>query len=169
MARNLHKTLSYEKRLIAKKMYQIRILSDLLYELDGEFDKTRLEQIIWTWEGGMTFTDLNKNEFKKVKSILKRYGLSRLQKTSNEDGIKLEGTIADKFIQSKYGDIKVHVYVEFNWALPKTCTVTYKTSLKKLKQDKYQMIDGEIHEEVITTEIDCEKPVLAAVFDAAIS
>ena len=39
MARNIHLALSYEKRLLAKKMYQIRILSDELYDLDSVFDR----------------------------------------------------------------------------------------------------------------------------------
>ncbi len=167
MARIIHKNLGYEKRSIAKKMYQIRILSDLLYELDKKFKKERLEQVIWTWEGGITFKNLNKEEFKKVKTVLKSWDLSQLEKTSNEDGIKLEGTIAEKYLKSKHGDIKVRVYIDFNWSLPETCTITYKTSFKKLNKDKYQMINGELHEEVITTEIDCKKPVLSSVFDAA--
>ena len=169
MARNLHKSLGYEKRLLGKKMYQIRVLSDLLYELDTVFNRTRLEQAIWTWEGGMVFTNLKKEEFKKVKLILKKFGLSKLQKLHEEDQIKLEGSIAEKFLRSRYGDIKVRVSIEFTWALPDSCTVIYNTTLKKVDSDRFQMLDGELHEEVITTEIDCKKPVLSAVFGAAIS
>ena len=71
MARNIHLALSYEKRLLAKKMYQIRILSDVLYELDSVFDRARLDQVIWTWESGLTFSDLKKEEFKKKEDRMK--------------------------------------------------------------------------------------------------
>jgi hypothetical protein len=167
MARNIHLALSYEKRLLAKKMYQIRILSDVLYELDSVFDRARLDQVIWTWESGLTFSDLKKEEFKKVKNILKKYNLSKLQKTSNEEGIKLEGVIAEKYLNSKHGDMKAKIWVDFNWKLPDTCKITYKTTLHVADKERFRVIDGVIHEEVIVTEVDCKKPVLSSVFDAA--
>ena len=173
MARNIHTNLWYEKDNLTRRMYQIRIMSDLMYDLDGIFSKSRQENVIQTWSGGIGFTDLTKDEYRHVRTLLRKLGHGKLQKMSNSDGITLSGNFAesevDRRTSSGLRPLKVWCSVEFIWGLPDSCEVTYKETFRLADTERFFVKDGEIHEKNIEAKVECSKPVMEAVFDAPLA
>ena len=91
IGRNHHKMLSWEKRRIVERSYQIQAMSDVLYNIEEDIGYERLKKVSYTWGSGITFTNLNKEEFKVVKSLLP--SMSKLDKVSNEYGLTLKGRL----------------------------------------------------------------------------
>ena len=173
MARNIHTNLWYEKDNLTRRMYQIRIMSDLMYDLDGIFSKSRQENVIQTWSGGIGFTDLTKDEYRHVRALLRKYGHGKLQKMSNSDGITLSGNFAESTVDRRTSSglrpLKVWCNVEFMWGLPDSCEVTYVETFRKADTERFFVKDGEIHEKIEEAKVECSKPVLEAVFDAPLA
>ena len=175
MARNLHRNLWYEKDNISRRMYQVRIMSDVMYELDKVFSKGRQKNAFWTWNGGIRFTDLTKKEYRAVRKTLHNFGLGKMQKMTNEDGINLSGNFADAEMERRLTDtgtmhpLKVWVNAEFTWGLPDSCEITYKETFRKADANRFFIQDGEVHEKLEEAQIECNKPVLEAVFDTPLA
>ena len=173
MARNIHTNLWYEKDSLSRRMYQIRIMSDLMYALDGFLSKSRQESVLWTWSGGIRFNDLTKDEYRHVRTVLRKFGHGKLQKMSNSDGITLSGNFAesevDRRTSSGIRPLKVWCSVEFIWGLPDSCEVTYVETFRKADTERFFVKDGEIHEKIEEAKVECSKPVLEAVFDAPLA
>ena len=170
MARNLHRNLWYEKDNLNRRAYQVRVMSDVMYELDKVFSKGRQKNAFWTWNGGIRFTDLTKKEYRATRQILHDFGLGKMQKMTNQDGINLSGNFAETVIERRLTSgamhpLKVWVNAEFMWGLPDSCEITYKETFRKADTDRFCVQDGEVREKLTETQIECNKPVMEAVFD----
>jgi len=173
MARNIHANLWYEKDALTKRMYQIRIMSDMMYDLDSIFSKSRQENVIQTWSGGIGFTDLTKDEYRHVRTVLRKYGHGKLQKMSNSDGITLSGNFAESEVERRTASglrpLKVWCTVEFVWGLPDSCEVTYEETFRIADAERFFIKGGVIHEKNVEAKVECSKPVMEAVFDAPLA
>ena len=164
IGRNHHKMLSWEKRRIVERSYQIQAMSDVLYNIEEDIGYERLKKVSYTWGSGITFTNLNKEEFKVVKSLLP--SMSKLDKVSNEYGLTLKGRFAETTIK----DWNIHLTVDFKWALPDTCVLEYKDVIKDVNPDHYFVAkDGKVMHKTKETIVNCDKPMLEAVFSAQLS
>ena len=160
VGRNHHKMLSWEKRRIVERTYQINVLSDALYKLQKVFGKERLYKIAYTWGSGITFTGVTRKELSTIKLLLPK--MSKLTKSSNEYGLTMKGTFAEKEIK----DYKVTLTVDFKWGLPDTCEIEYKDVIKDANPEHYFVENGVIKHKTKESVVNCDKPLMEAVFSA---
>ena len=165
MARNIHKILDYEKKEVDTAMTQLRLVSDICYMLsENGIDLGN----VWTWGSGMSFNDLSKSEYEKVKGLIPELG--RFDKESDRWGLSLIGQIRGNDVVRRDKDrtrYPVYVTIKFQWDVPDTWEVKTVETIKKIgKADEFKVgEDGQMYQTVLETKVECSKPILESVFN----
>ena len=168
MGRNIHRTLSYEKKEIAIARMQLGFLSDILYDVEKELGRIFVENKVWTHGCGITIRNTTKPEFQQVKRLLPN--LTVMEKDSNEWGISLEGNCCEGTVKRVHQDgaerdYPVNLQVKFKWNVPDTCeikTVEYTEAVGDAT--RFKEVDGQLYESRTKTVVECSQPVLESVF-----
>ena len=166
MARNIHRTLDYEKKEVDVAMAQLRLVSDICYTLsENGVDLGG----VWTWGNGMSFNDLTKPEYEKIRGLLPNIG--RFDKESDKWGLSLIGQIKGKdVVRRNYEKTRYPVFVtiKFQWDVPDTCEVkTIEVTEPIGDKNKFHVgEDGQMYQTKLETRVECNKPVLESVFNS---
>lgn len=166
MARNIHRYLDYEKKEVDVAIAQLKLVSDIFYLLsENGIDLGG----VWTWGSGMSFNDLSKSEYEKVKGLLP--DVARYDKESDKWGLSLIGQIrGDDVVRRNKEKTRYPVYVtiKFQWDVPDTCEVkTIEVTEPIGDKNKFHVgEDGQMYQTKLETKVECSKPILESVFSS---
>lgn len=183
----LHPTLQYEKKRVDEAEVQFNFINELVWRCDKKFGEEWIRKSIWSYGSGIEFKELSEENYLWVKRTLTKMvenetGDSRLgdfKKESNARTLELSKSIGIGYILYADGPTEsqafVNIAVSFNWGLPDTCEVTYKTETKLVKEGSFQEKrydgfrkderDGKLYHTETTEVVKCNKPILQAVFE----
>lgn len=174
MARTIHKGLLWEKNYANKNLWQVKVLSDVLYSIDETFGKDWNDKNggykarFWTYSSGIQFDQLTREEFKKVKSFIPN--LSVLDKHSNEHGFRLTGTFGQGYKKDQTMSKGINSWscsIAFAWGLPDSCKVIRKEVISPADAETYYVdaVTGNIMQKRIQGDVQCDGPIMDAIFN----
>ena len=180
----LHPTLYYEKRRVTEAQMQFDFISELVWKCDAKFGEDWIRSNIWSYGAGIEFKDLSQDDYLWVKRTLSSIVSSNTDQSKIGDFKKeSSGRLLQLTKMVTIGHIKyiddgeekkatVTTWVAFNWGLPDTCEVTYKTETREvdgnsIRDRAYHVdeMDGKLYHTETTEVIKCNKPILEAVFE----
>ena len=184
---DVHYALWYEYKELRFAEVRLNFLSEFLTEIDGMFGEdwntsglNGNSERIFTYGMGMTFRDLNEDEYKAVRKILRKtpsIDLGELKKDSNLTGLSLKGRVQIGQViiewENKDNPDEPHIDtkpvefdISFEWGLPDTCEVVETVVEEELTDKNYVIRKGKGYVTSVKREIKCTKPLLQSVFDA---
>ena len=180
MENKIHESLYYEQRRITEAELQLAFLNNVVWDTENAFGEEFVKDKVNTYGCGLELKDLTKEEYAQMKEIISKHcadkdALKKLSKESNHYKIQMGTQVVigyGMFWDNWEKETKkkpIDMTIAFKWGIPDTCEIIDVVDRKEITDEVFTDEEGRTFHKTITKKLQCNKPLLEAVFDNQVS